>query len=107
MVFPSNPIALEFLQKGRILAGTRMPFVSLEKKRQIFRKFVDSLSDSCFATYAQQLCETYWSKKGCRKHVNTEAQVIEFLKIAPRFEPHKDMVAESIRAKRQKYDLSI
>lgn len=106
MVMGMDGKMLEFTQKSVMLLKANNPLLSKDKRRKIFRDFVDSLSQGTFEVYFPQiLTKVIFSEKSCRKYANSEIQLAEFLKWLPRFEPYKDIVLGEIRERRKEYGL--
>ncbi len=100
--------ALEFAQKSGQLVKCKNPLLPKEKRLELFRQWMDSLSEPTFTVYAVNILDMFkFTKDVSAKFANTDAEVADVLTKFPRLAMIKPIVATRVEEHRQKSKLPI
>jgi hypothetical protein len=104
-----NPADIEFAQKSMKLAkAVGNPFMSPDRRRAEFVKFVDSLSDETFMIYRDKILDKVNpSESTAKQSKNTEDNVKAIIAKLPRLELLKSELTERVKKSRKSYGLEV
>lgn len=90
------------------LVLSRIPFLSFNYRRRIYKSYVDSLGVKAFDEYGVNttLALCFAKSESC-KYKNTEQELSGILKTIPRLNQYRGVLRAHIRTNRKKYDLKV